>query len=506
ADGGNDRVLIYNKIPTANKAAADVVLGQPTMEINQNSDTANDLYRSSSDSVRTPTALAWDGTNLFVSDPYNRRVLVFTPGDILLGYTAIRNSASPAIYAVGSIKISGTIHAKDKLTITIGGKEYVHTVVAGDTLDSILDSFVELINAGDGDPNVFALANHVIGAILLSARTSGAGGNAVSLATTMSTSAEITLTASGATLSGGGDAAKIAPRTIVSLLGDGLTDQTLSAPAGASPLPTSLGGVEVFFDGIQAGLLSISPTLINAQIPYEVADATSATAFLRSRFKDGTVRVSTATGVPVVPQNPGLFSQPDYTGPEPRPGIVLHGSSFSTGNIYVEGSPLPGDVITVSIGDRNFTYTAVAGASKGSVRDAFIALINADPDTPFVATRGGVFNRIHLVARIPGPDYDNIPISASSPATGGSAVGAFNSVTCCASQGGTPVTESSPARPGETILIYGTGLGLVGPDDAHDAQRSGFQYDGPSYNQPNSDVSSTAGGKTANVIFAGMKP
>src|SRR6185503_4305187 len=29
ADGGNDRVLIYNTIPTANAAAADVILGQP---------------------------------------------------------------------------------------------------------------------------------------------------------------------------------------------------------------------------------------------------------------------------------------------------------------------------------------------------------------------------------------------------------------------------------------------------------------------------------------------
>ena len=29
ADGGNDRVLIYNTIPTQNAAAADVILGQP---------------------------------------------------------------------------------------------------------------------------------------------------------------------------------------------------------------------------------------------------------------------------------------------------------------------------------------------------------------------------------------------------------------------------------------------------------------------------------------------
>ncbi len=31
ADTQNDRVLIYNKIPTTNGAAADIVLGQPNM-------------------------------------------------------------------------------------------------------------------------------------------------------------------------------------------------------------------------------------------------------------------------------------------------------------------------------------------------------------------------------------------------------------------------------------------------------------------------------------------
>lgn len=506
ADGGNDRVLIFNTIPSANMAAADIVLGQPNFEINQNSDSANALYRSSTDSVRTPTSLAWDGTNLFVSDPYNRRVLVFTPGDILLGYTAVRNSASPAIYAVGSVSVSGTIHAKDKLTLTIGGKEYSYTVVTGDTLDTIIDHFVDLINAGDGDPNVFAYSNHVIGAVQLTARTSGAGGNAVSLATTVSSSAQITLTTSGATLTGGGDAAKIAPGTLVSVLGTGLTDQTVSAPKDANPLPTELGGVRVYFDGIQAGLLSVSPGMINAQLPYEVSDATSSTAFVRSQFQDGSVRVSTATGVPIVPQNPGIFTQPDYTGNDPKPGLLMHGSSFSTGTVYIEGSPLPGDVITVEIGDRQYTYTVVDGDTKASVRDALIALINADPDVPFVASRGGVFNRVRLVAKIPGPDYDNIPISATSPATGGAAVGTFNSVTCCANQAGSLVTDSNPARPGETIFVYATGLGLVGPDDARQAQRSGFEYNGPAYNQPNADVSSTAGGKTANVIAAGMLP
>ncbi len=89
ADGGNDRVLIFNSIPTTNGATADEVLGQPDLV----SDVITNLGSSvagtsidntgSVDTIPTPTSLAFDGTNLYVADPYNRRVLVFTPGDTL---------------------------------------------------------------------------------------------------------------------------------------------------------------------------------------------------------------------------------------------------------------------------------------------------------------------------------------------------------------------------------------------------------------------------------------
>jgi len=49
ADGGNDRVLIYNHIPTSNGEAADAIIGQLGGGINQASD--------STDSMRTPMSL-----------------------------------------------------------------------------------------------------------------------------------------------------------------------------------------------------------------------------------------------------------------------------------------------------------------------------------------------------------------------------------------------------------------------------------------------------------------
>src|SRR5207247_4369394 len=122
ADGGNDRVLIYNKIPTQSGVAADFVIGQIGGSVNQASDAA--------DSLRTPMALAWDGTNLYVSDAYNRRVTVYSIGQTTVPYQGVRNAASFNIFASGNLTFGGSIHAADLITIKIGGTEYKYTVKA----------------------------------------------------------------------------------------------------------------------------------------------------------------------------------------------------------------------------------------------------------------------------------------------------------------------------------------------------------------------------------------
>src|ERR1700676_2578792 len=105
ADGGNDRVLVYNHIPTSNGAAPDVVIAQRGGEINQASD--------STDSLRTPLSLAWDGTNLYVAASFNVRVMVYTPATPNVPYSGVRNAASLNVYAVGNVTIGGTITAAD---------------------------------------------------------------------------------------------------------------------------------------------------------------------------------------------------------------------------------------------------------------------------------------------------------------------------------------------------------------------------------------------------------
>jgi uncharacterized protein (TIGR03437 family) len=62
----------------------------------------------------------------------------------------------------------------------------------------------------------------------------------------------------------------VAPLEIVLLFGENLT---AAAATGSYPLPTTLGKTQVLINGQAAPLFSVSPTLIVAQIPYQVAPA-----------------------------------------------------------------------------------------------------------------------------------------------------------------------------------------------------------------------------------------
>ena len=76
---------------------------------------------------------------------------------------------------------------------------------------------------------------------------------------------------------------------------------------------------------------------------------------------------------------------------------------------------------------------------------------------------------------------------------------------CCANTAGALITEANPALPGETIVVTATGLGKLKNTDTQALIITGVAYDGPPINEPNEFVSSLAGGKTANVLFAALK-
>lgn len=499
ADGGNDRVLVYHSMPTRSGQPADAILGQSTGDIESDSP---DLRVASSDSMRTPSSLAWDGTNLYVADPFNRRVLVFSMSDEALPVTSVRNAASREIFAAGAISFSADPKENDEVTVKIAGaRDYKYKAGKDEKISRVVTALAEAINAGAGDPDVTATANPLFGQILLNARASGEAGNAIAIAVSVSTGAQIQAAANAATLTGGKDTARIAPGTLVTLLGTNLAETTAAARMDQNDLPHKLGGVEVYIDGISAPLLYVSPNQINTQLPYEVFDSTSVSAWVRIEGRNG-VRITNAVGVPVVRQNPGIFAE---EGEDPRPAVAYHGSTFATGVVSVDGSPKENDVLSITLGeDRVYSYTVKAGDTLARIRDALINLIN-ESDEQVTASPAGIYTRVMLQSKTPGPEGEGLKYTAKG--TDNVLLTPYGSTLCCASQEGARITEENPARPGEIITIYATGLGLVLPEEAKSATVTGSKYLGPALNYPNTPVDdAVAGGKTANVLFAGLKP
>ncbi len=119
SDNSNHRVLIYNKIPTTNNAAADVVIGQANF-------TSTSANRGSSanrnaNTINSPQGISSDGTRLFIADGSNHRVLIFN--------TIPTSSSASADVVIGQQNFTS-------------GSSNQGTTVAANTLNSPIDVWV----------------------------------------------------------------------------------------------------------------------------------------------------------------------------------------------------------------------------------------------------------------------------------------------------------------------------------------------------------------------------
>ncbi|HEX3878089.1 MAG TPA: IPT/TIG domain-containing protein [Bryobacteraceae bacterium] len=495
ADGGNDRILEYKTIPTQNAAAADIILGQVGGSVDQATDAA--------DSVNTPTSLAFDGTNLYAADPYNRRITVYTVAPNTLPYQSVVNVYNPNVYATGSVLISGTINNGDIVTITINTAEFPYTVKATDTLTSVIAALVSEINAGSQNGQVTAIENDADSAVTLQAVLPGTQGGAVAYSATVSSNAQIAATAADTQLDGGGNAASVAPGTIVTINGSNLASDTVSADLTQPTLPTSLGGVQVYMDGIPVPLTYVSPNQVNAQVPWEFTSTTSVNVYVVSQINGGSTFTS-PVALTIVSANPGLSSVPGTS--NPQIGIATHYSSYATAIVSVDGTINAGDVATVAVRGRSYTYTVQSTDTLDTVRDALIAELQQDPEV--TAAAAGVFDRIIVTANIAGPEGDAIPIGGSSSSGADITVTAFDTQTCCSNIAGARVTQDNPARAGELINVFVTGMGLpilTSAIQPYIVTGSQYPIGGPN-TIPQQFANALAGGATADVIQATLMP
>ena len=93
ADTQNNRILIWNSIPTKNNQPADLVLGQPNFTTVAQIDQTKIPPNASATTLLSPTGVSGDGTHLFVADLGYSRVMIWNslptkntqPADVEIG-------------------------------------------------------------------------------------------------------------------------------------------------------------------------------------------------------------------------------------------------------------------------------------------------------------------------------------------------------------------------------------------------------------------------------------
>lgn len=288
SDMGNNRILIYNQIPTQSGASADVVIGQPDF-------TSNGAGVSDS-SLNFPRYAFSDGQSLLILDTGNNRILIYNEiptqngaaADLVLGqisFTGLLESCAASNFAVPY----SAFHDGNRLFVS--------------------DSFNRRIMGFQPGPDL-------IGTVL----------NAASYSRTAQTAA------CGVILI----EPPVAPGGIATIFGTDLADTTVTAEF---PLPTELGGVRVKFDGYEAPLFYVSPTQINVQVPLELSGF-SVSVNVEKETPNGTV-VSAAVAAGLADGAPGILTQ---DGSGEGAGTIFH----QDGSLVTPDSPAkPGETLTV---------------------------------------------------------------------------------------------------------------------------------------------------------------
>lgn len=172
-DSANSRILIYNSVPTANNASADVVIGQQNMTANS----TNQGGTPTSSTLYYPYAVYSDGQKLFVADSFNNRVLIWNSipttnnasADVVVGQ---QNMTSNDVNQGGSVSAStlndpiGVYSDGIKLVISDAGNNRVliyNTIptsnnASADVVVGQQNMTSNSVNQGGSDPTASTLA------------------------------------------------------------------------------------------------------------------------------------------------------------------------------------------------------------------------------------------------------------------------------------------------------------------------------------------------------------
>ncbi len=331
-------------------------------------------------------------TGLGSVDAYNF-VLAWATGSLPVSSTVtITLEASPAsISASGSSTLKATVTSGGSATPTgtvtfkIGGVTLGTGTLAGAagtaTSTLTLSGSASMLSAGsntitvtyDGDP-LFSAA-------------------AASTTLALSVTPSISGIANGASWK-----QTYAPGMILSIFGAQLASSTSAATT--IPLPTSLDNAYVTVNGAKAPVYYISPTQVNAQIPYETAATGTATVVVSNNGQTASATIAMSAAAPGIftDTNGALVVTPTAARGQTIELYVTGQGAVSptvpTGALPASGvTPAPAQVTVVTVGGATAatTYIGIPSWSIGVLQIDFTVPLNASLGSqPVVVTIGGV--------------------------------------------------------------------------------------------------------------------
>lgn len=190
---------------------------------------------------------------------------------------------------------------------------------------------------------------------------------------------------------------RVAPDSLAAAFGQFVTqnNQNYSAPTGVLPLPTTLGGVRLRINGVDAGLLFVGAQQINFQVPPALVDAPSATVQVTN--SDNSTRTGTVT---VQRAAPGVFSaaangQGVAVALTTFDGVVFQ-SVFNPGN-----PPTERDVDAGTVQRRNVLVLFATGLKLVGRQNVTVTLQGVPLQVDFVGAVGGLVGLDQINALLP---------------------------------------------------------------------------------------------------------
>jgi uncharacterized protein (TIGR03437 family) len=189
---------------------------------------------------------------------------------------------------------------------------------------------------------------------------------------------------------------RLAPGSLFSVFGKGLSQQTASA--SSLPLPTTLGSTQLLINGQPAPLDYVSPSQINAQVPLETPVGTPVTISVQNagqRSNSAALNaLSAAPGIFTYGSNQAIVQNQDQSLNSPsspaHPGDIVvayltGGGSVNASGAWMTGGPSPNGASPVTS-----PYSITIGGQQAQVSylgltPGFVGLYQANIKVPQIA-------------------------------------------------------------------------------------------------------------------------